>query len=81
MAWGYGVGVKLLLEEVLRGFHGCLLVRDFLVAGIFFKDWGAGKSEELGLGEELFNGSVVLTELRAVTFVENKDDAFIAQRL
>ena len=38
----------------------------------------AGKTEELGAGEELFDGLVVLAELGAVAFVEDEDHPLIA---
>ena len=48
--------------------------------GVFLEDGRAGEAEELGLGEELLDGLVVLAELRAVAFVEDEDDALVAQR-
>ena len=77
---GDGVGVELLLEEVFRGAHGGLRVLDFLEGGVRLEDGRAGEAEELGLGEELFDGLVVFPELRAVALVKDKDDAFALQR-
>jgi hypothetical protein len=77
---GDGVGVELLLEEVRRGAHGGLGVLDLLQGGIGLEDGRAGEAEELGLGEERFDGLVVLAKLRAVAFVEDEDDAFVLQR-
>jgi hypothetical protein len=77
---GDGVGVELLLEEVFRGAHGGLGVLDLLQGGIGLEDGRAGEAEELRLGEERFDGLVVLAELRAVAFVEDEDDAFVLQR-
>ena len=74
---GDGVGVKLLLEKVRRGAHRRLAVLDLLQAGIGLKDGGAGEAEELGLGEERFDGLVVVAKLRAVAFVEDENDAFV----
>jgi len=39
------------------------------------KDRRAGEAEQLGVGEKLLDRPVVLAELRAVAFVEDKDDA------
>ena len=77
---GDGVGVELLLEEVFRGLARGLLVLDLLQRGVFLEDRRAGEAEELGLGEELFDGLVVLAELGAVAFVEDEDDALVPQR-
>jgi len=78
---GDGVGVQLLLEDLFRGFPGGLLLFNLLIGGIFRKDGGAGKAEELGLGEKILDRLVVLAELRTVAFVKDEDDAFVAQRL
>jgi hypothetical protein len=51
----------------------------FCKAGVGLEDGRAGEAEELGLGEELFDGLVVLAKLRAVAFVEDEDDAFVLQ--
>ena len=77
---GDGVFVQRLLEEVLRGLEGLHVALDALVAGVFLEDRRAGEAEELGLGEELLDGLVVVAELRAVAFVEDEDDALVAQR-
>ena len=45
------------------------------------KDRRAGEAEELGVGEEIFDGLVIVAELRAVAFVEDEDHALVAQRL
>jgi hypothetical protein len=77
---GDGVGVELLLEEVLGGRRRPAPL-DLLIGGVFLEDGRAGEAEELGLGEELLDGLVVLAELGAVAFVEDEDDALVAQRL
>jgi len=77
---GDGVSVELLLEEVHGSPHGGLFVFDPLCGGVLLEDGRAGEAEELGLGEELFDGLVVLAELRAVALVEDEDDAFVAKR-
>ena len=38
-------------------------VIDLLAAGIFVENRGTGEAEELGVGEKLFDGLVILTEL------------------
>ena len=53
---------------------------DLLVGGVLLKDRRAGEAEELGVGEELFDGLVVLAELRAVALVEDEDHALVAER-
>jgi hypothetical protein len=77
---GDGVGVQLLLEDLFRGFPGSLLPFNLLITGVFWKDGGAGKAGELGLREKILDRLVVLAKLRAVAFVKDKDNAFVAQR-
>src|SRR5690606_16580176 len=62
------------------GLEGLLLAFDALVAGVLLEDRRAGETEQLGLGEELLDGLMVVAELRAVAFVEDEDDALVAQR-
>ncbi|GEM_PF-3375013 len=78
---GDGVGMELLLEKLLGGVHRGLLVLDLHADRVFFKDGCAREAEELRFGEELFDGFVVVAELRAVAFVEDEGDAFVLQRL
>ena len=73
------VGMKLLLEQVVRRAHRRLSVLDLLQRGIGFKDRRTGEAEELGTREEFFDGAMVLTKLRPVAFVEDEDDAFVLQ--
>ena len=51
-----------------------------LVAGVLLEDGRAGEAEELGVGEELLDGLVVVAELRAVALVEDEDHALVAER-
>ena len=53
---------------------------DLLDGGVLLEDRRAGEAEELGLGEELLDGLVVLAELRAVALVEDEDHSLVAQR-
>ena len=78
---GDGVNVKLLFEKLNGGLHRGLLVLNLYTAGVFFKYGRAGEAEELGFGEELFDGFVVFAELGAVALVEDEDDALVAERL
>ena len=59
----------------------CDVALDLLERGVLLEDRRAGEAEELGLGEELLDGLVVLAELRAVALVEDEDHALVAQRL
>ena len=77
---GDGVGVEFLLEKIRSGLVGGLLPLDLERAGVLLKDGRAGEAEELGLGEKLFDGLVVLSELGAVALVKNEDDALIPER-
>ena len=77
---GNGVFVQALLEKIFSGLQRLLFTRDLLEGSVVRKDWRAGKAEELGLGEELLDGLVVLAKLRAVAFVEDKDNPFVPQR-
>ena len=76
---GDGVGVELFLEQILRGAHGGLGVLNLLQGGIGLEDGRAGEAEELGAGEELFNGLMILPELGAVALIKDEDDAFVLQ--
>ena len=60
---GNGVGVQLLLKNILRSLIGCLLAFNLLIAGIGFKDRCASESEQLSVGEKFLDGLVVVTEL------------------
>ena len=74
---GDGVFVQFLLEDV----SGCLVASFFAVdlfeGGVLLKDGGAGEAEELGVGEEVFDGLVVFAELGAVALVEDDGDALV----
>ena len=50
-----------------------------LQRGVCLKDGRAGKTEELCLGEEVFDGPVILAKLGPVAFIENEDDPFVSQ--
>jgi hypothetical protein len=54
---------------------------DSVCSGVLLEDGRAGEAEELGLGEKLLDGLVILAELRAVALVEDEDDALVPQRL
>src|SRR5690606_32759298 len=47
---------------------------------VLLEDGRAGKAEQLGVGEELLDRPVVLTELRAVALVEDEDEALGGKR-
>jgi len=71
----WDLGNHLTLDGLAKGdgtLHG-------LLGGILLKDGRAGEAEELGLGQELFDGLVVLAELGAVALVEDEGDAFVLQ--
>ena len=76
-----GVGdcifVQLLLEDVLGGLVGGDVAIDLASGGVFLKDGSAGEAEELGVGEEVFDGAVVFPELGAVTLIKDDGDAFL----
>jgi hypothetical protein len=74
---GDGVGVQLLLEDILGGFVGSLLTFDLLIVGVLPKDGRARKAKELGVGKEVLNGLVVFAKLRSVAFVEDERDCKI----
>ena len=74
------VSVQFLLEEVLRGFERLDVAFDSLVAGVLLEDGRTGEAEELGVGKELFDGLVIIAELRAVALVEDEDHALVAER-
>ena len=76
---GDGVGVELLLEEVLCGAHGGLGVHDLLLRGIGLEDGRAGEAKELGQRKEFLNRLVVLTELRSMALIEDEDDALVLE--
>ncbi|SCZ84437.1 hypothetical protein NSMM_160027 [Nitrosomonas mobilis] len=76
---GDGVGVQLLLEDVRRGLVGRLLAFNLLSAGVLLEDRRAGKAEQLGVGKKRLDSLMVVAELRAMAFVEDEDDALVAQ--
>ena len=51
----------------------------FFIGCIVFKNRCARKSEKLGLWKKFLDCRVIFTELRAVTFVKNKNDPFVSQ--
>ena len=76
---GDGVGVEILLEEVLGGSKGGDVSLDLLDGRVVVEDRGASEAEELGVREELLDGLVVLAELRAVALVEDEDHPLLAE--
>ena len=56
------------------------MILNLHTAGVFFKDGRTGEAEELGVGEKLFDGAVVIAELGTVALVEDEDDALVAKR-
>src|SRR3546814_8140149 len=63
------------------GLERLFLALDALVTGVVLEDGRAGEAEQLGLGEEILDGLVVVAELRAVAFVEDEDHALVTQGL
>ena len=55
--------VQTALEKVVSGSIAGLLTFDLLVAGVFLEDGCASKAKELGVGEEFFNGFMVVAKL------------------
>ena len=78
---GDGVGVELLLEEVLGGSQRGDVSLDLLDGRVVLKDRGASEAEELGVRKELLDGLVVLAELRAVALVEDEDHPLVSELL
>ena len=78
---GDGVFVQLALKGVGGGAEGGLVVFDLNAGGVFLEDGRAGEAEELGAGEEVLDGLVVVAELGAVALVEDEDEALVAQRI
>jgi len=68
---GDGVFVEFLFENVLGGLVGGFLAVDLPDGGVFLEDGRAGETEKLGIGEEIFDGLMVVAELGAVALVEN----------
>ncbi len=77
---GDGVFVQGLLEQIFGSFEGLLVTLDAFVAGVLLEDRRASEAKQLRVGEELFDGPVVVAKLRAVAFVEDEHDALVAQR-
>ncbi len=69
----------MLLEDVRRGLVGRLLAFNLLSAGVLLENRCAGKAEQLSVGEKRLDGLMVVAELRAMAFVEDEDDALVAQ--
>ncbi len=60
---GDGVLMQTTLEQVVGRAVTGLLTFDLLVAGVLLEDRCAGKAKELGVGEELLDGLVVVAKL------------------
>jgi len=78
---GDGVLVQAALEQIVGGAVAGLLAFDLLDACVLLENRCAGKAEQLGVGEECLDCLVIVTELRAVAFVEDEHHALMAQRL
>ena len=53
---------------------------DAPVAGVLFEDRRARETKKLSIGEKLFNGLVIVAELRTVALVEDEDHPLVAER-
>ena len=78
---GDGILVQAFLEYILGGDILCLLAVYACVAAVLLEYRSTCEAEKLGLREEVPDSGVILTELAAVTFVEDEDDAFVSQAL
>ena len=78
---GDGVGVELLIEEVVGSSKGGDVSLDLPGGRIVLKDRGASEAEELGVREEILDGLVVLTELGTVALVEDEDHPLVSELL
>src|SRR5690606_23741445 len=65
------VDVELALEQVLGGEVGSLVAGDLSARSVLLEDRRAGEAEELGVGEKLLAGRVILLELRTMALVED----------
>lgn len=73
------VFVQASFEQGFGGAQARLLALDLLIASVFLENRRAGEAEQLCPGEELLDRLVVLTELRAMAFVEDEGDALVCQ--
>ena len=71
---GDDIAVQAFVEQVGRGAFAVDVAH-----GVVGKDGGAGEAEQLGLVEEFDNALVGVAKLGAVAFVEDEDDALVAQ--
>ena len=78
---GDGIGVELILEEVIGGSKGGDISLDLPDSRVILKDRGTSEAKELGLREELLDGPVVLAELRPMAFIEDEDHSLVAEVL
>ena len=69
---GNGIGMQAFLKNIFRGFVDAFFTINLYIVGIFFKNRRTGKAKELCIGEEIFDGFMVIAKLAAVAFVENK---------
>lgn len=74
---GYGVRVQFLLKNVFGGFVWRLLTFNGPIGGIFFKNRCTRKSKKLSFREKINDSFMVISKLRAVTFIKNEHNAFI----
>ena len=78
---GDGILVQAFLEYILGGDILGLLAVYACITAVLLEYRSACEAEKLGLREEVPDSGVILTELAAVTFVEDEDDAFVSQAL
>src|SRR5690606_37655802 len=76
---GDRIGVQLMRKQIFSDSQRLFGPINLLFGGVIHKNRRTGKAEQLGVGEELLDGLVILTELGAVAFIENEDQALVPQ--
>ena len=76
-----GILMQTFLEDVLRGDILSLLAVHTRITAVLLEDRSSREAEELSLGEEVPDSSMILPELAAVALIEDEDDTFVLQSL
>ena len=77
---GDSIGMQFFLKHIFCGFILGLLTSYLCIRSILLKDRRSRKAKQLRVGEELFNGLVVLAKLRTMTLVKDEHHPHIFYR-
>ena len=73
------IRMKLLLEQVFGGLQSKSSPIDLFCGRIVFKNRSTCEAKELGVWKKIFDGLMILAELRSMAFVEDKNHSLLAE--